>query len=105
MGLSIPVGFVLGVTVKLGSIGLDKGLDAINSAANRIFNWIKGSKSQTKNISQSSFNQTVRIVPIAVLSFSLGLNSYNLALAAKIAAAGMVIGAGAFAIGTTVHAQ
>lgn len=105
MGLSIPAGFMLGIAVKLGSTSLDKGLDAINSAANRVFNWIKGSKSQTENISQSSFNQTARIVPIAVLSFSLGLNSYNLALAAKIAAAGVVIGTGAFAIGTTVHAQ
>lgn len=103
-GLSIPAGFLLGVTVKLGSIGLDKGLDAINSIMNRVFNWIKGSKSQTENISQSSFNQTIRMVPIAILSFSLGLNSYHLALAAKIAAAAVVIGAGAFVLGTTVHA-
>ncbi len=105
MGLSIPAGFMLGVAVKLGSIGLDKGLDAVNSAVNRAFNWIKGSKSQAEDISQSSFNQTIRIVPIAALSFSLGLNSYNLALAAKIAAAAVVIGAGAFALGTTLHAQ
>jgi len=104
-GLSIPAGFMLGVAVKLGSMGLDKGLDAINSATNRVFNWIKGSKSQTKNISQSSFNQTIRTVPIAIFSFSLGLNSYNLTLVAKIATAAVVIGVGAFAIGTTVHAQ
>jgi len=104
MGLSIPAGFMLGVVVKLGSIGLDKGLDAINSAANRAFSWMKGSKSQTENISQSSFNQTVRVVPLAVLSFSLGLNSYNLALIAKIAATAVIIGAGAFAIGAAVHA-
>lgn len=105
MGLSIPAGFMLGVAVKLGSIALDKGLDAINSATNRAFNWIKGSKSQAEDISQSSFNQTVRIIPIAALSFSLGLNSYNLALVAKIAAAVAVIGAGAFASGATLHAQ
>ncbi|WP_220017451.1 hypothetical protein [Candidatus Rhabdochlamydia oedothoracis] len=105
MGLSVPTGFMLGVAVKLGSIGLDKGLDAINSASNQIFNWVNGSKPESENISQSSFKQTVRIVPIAVLSFSLGLNSYNLALASKIAATAVVIGAGAFAIGTTVHAQ
>ncbi|QZA58846.1 hypothetical protein [Candidatus Rhabdochlamydia porcellionis] len=101
MGLSIPAGFMLGVAVKLGSTGLD----AINSAANRVFNWIKGSKSQIESTSQSSFNQTVRMIPIAVLSFSLGLNSYNLALAAKIAAAAVVIGAGAFTLGTTLQVQ
>lgn len=101
VGLNIPAGFMLGVVVKLGSIGLD----AINSAVNRAFNWIKGSKSQTENISQSSFNQTVKMVPTAVLSFSLGLNSYNLALAAKIAATAVVIGAGAFALGTTLQVQ
>ncbi|MEK7339663.1 MAG: hypothetical protein WBD50_07860 [Candidatus Rhabdochlamydia sp.] len=106
MGLSIPAGFMLGVAVKLGSIGLDKGLDAVNSATNRAFNWIKDSKSQAEDISQSSFYQTIRIVPIAALSFSLGLNSYHLALAARIiAAVAVVIGAGAFALGTTLHAQ
>ncbi|VHO03193.1 hypothetical protein [Candidatus Rhabdochlamydia sp. T3358] len=105
MGLSIPAGFMLGVAVKLGSIALDKGLDAINSATNRAFSWMKGSKLETENISQSSFNQTIRTVPIAALSFSLGLNSYNLALVAKIAAAVAVIGAGAFASGATLHAQ
>ncbi|PWU16606.1 MAG: hypothetical protein C5B45_00145 [Chlamydiae bacterium] len=105
MGLSIPAGFMLGVAVKLGSIGLDKGLDAMNSATNRVFNWMKGSKSQAEDISQSSFNQTMRIVPIATLSFSLGLNSYTLAAVAKIAAVAVVIGAGAFALGTTLHAQ
>lgn len=104
MGLSIPAGFMLGVAVKLVSIGLDKGLDATHNAANRVFSWIKGTELQTENISQSSFNQTVRIVPIAVLSSSLGLNSYHLVLAAKIAAA-VAIGAGAFAIGAAVHAQ
>ena len=103
MGLSIPAGFMLGVAIKLGSIGLDKGLDATHSAVNRVFNWIKGSKSQTEDISQSSFNQTVRMVPIAVFSFSLGLNSYNLALAAKIAATVAVVGLGAFALGSTVE--
>jgi hypothetical protein len=105
MGLSIPAGFMLGVAVKLGSIGLDKGLGATHSAVNRVFNWIKGSKSQTEDISQSSFNQTVRMVPIAVFSFSLGLNSYNLALAAKIAATVAVVGLGAFALGSTLQAQ
>ena len=105
MGLSIPAGFMLGVAIKLGSIALDKGLNAVNSASNRVFSWMKGSKLATENISQSSFNQTIRIVPFAVFSFSLGLNSYNLTLAAKIAAAAIVIGAGAFSLVTALHTQ
>ena len=41
VGVSIPAGFMLGVAVKLLSVGLDKGLDAISRAANRAFNWVR----------------------------------------------------------------
>lgn len=106
IGVSIPAGFMLGVVVKLGSMGIDKGLDAINRSINhRAFNWIKGSKSEVENISQSSLNQTMRSVPIAILSFSLGLHSYHLALITKIATAAAVIGLGAFLIGSNTHTQ
>ncbi|MDR2539600.1 MAG: hypothetical protein LBC45_03215 [Chlamydiales bacterium] len=93
MGLSIPAGFMLGVAIKLGSIALDKGLDAVNRVFHKVF------KLPDENISQSSFNQTMRAVPFPVLGFCLGLNSYHLVLAAKIAAAAVIIGSGALAIG------
>ena len=105
MGLSIPAGFMLGVVAKFASIGLARGLEAITRAATRAFNWLKGTKSETEKTSEEpSWKQTIKIVPIAVASFALGLNSYHLALAVKIAGVAAVIGIGAFTLGTTLQA-
>lgn len=105
IGLSIPTGFMLGVAIKLGSIGLTYGLEAIISATTRAFNWLRGNTSEIKKtLEGSSWKQTVIAIPCGVLSFWFGLNSYNLALAAKIATIAVVVGIGAFALGTAMHA-
>ncbi|MGL4539668.1 MAG: hypothetical protein ACRCU0_01645 [Candidatus Rhabdochlamydia sp.] len=99
IGLSIPVGFVFGAA----GIGLEYLLEAIAKVAKKAFNWIQGTKPQSEKTSECYWKQTLKTVPIAVVSFSLGLNSHHLILAAKIAASAVIIGAGAFALGATVR--
>lgn len=99
IGLSIPAGFAFGVA----GIGLEYILEAIAKVAKKAFNWIQGAKPQLEKTSESHWKQTLKTVPIAVISFSLGLNSHHLILAAKIVASAVIVGAGAFALGTTVR--
>lgn len=99
IGLSIPTGFMFGVV----GMGLEYLLAAIDKIAKKAFSWIQCAKPQSEKTSESYWKQTLKTVPIAVISFSLGLNSYNLAVVAQVVAGVVMFGAGAFALGTTVR--
>ena len=125
MAQSSPEGIILGkgsTLIKMEvSVSEKNKQETLEEAAERLFptntndevvnyqnkvrkpNWIQGAKPQLEKTSESHWKQTLKTVPIAVISFSLGLNSHHLILAAKIVASAVIVGAGAFALGTTVR--
>lgn len=99
-GLPLATSFILGTSAKLVAEGLDYGLQKINSAVTRSMHYL-GCTNEVQI--PAPWKETATILPIALGSFSLGLHSHSIALAAKLTSILGIAIIGSFALGSSIR--